>query len=215
MYNAASSSCLPPHSNSSVVHSVALSQPTAPLVLLLAVGGVVFIHAVQSGPFMFPWLYSTAWLWFMAQAVRFRCTDSEWEASTRAARVAWRASSVMASDAALLPGQSELICIRGGLDGIVPSSHQTHEGNHTNSWTFSTFVQYVSAGMTTKQMKPWHHEECSPLDVAMNELDRPAANFPHTITPSVLLRNCGSDWTTNNKFTEVYMILMTSACILH
>lgn len=113
------------------------------------------IHTVQSGSFMFPWLYSTAWLWLMAQAVRFRCTDSEWEASTRAARVAWRASSVMASDAALLPGQSELIWIRGSkcLDGIVPSSHQTHEGNYTNSWTFSAFVQYVSAGMTTKQMK--------------------------------------------------------------
>lgn len=154
------------------------------------------IHTVQSGSFMFPWLYSTAWLWFMAQAVRFRRTDSEWEASTRAARVAWRASSVMASDAALLPGQNELIWIRGSkcLDGIVPSSHQTHEGNYTNS--FSAFVQYVSAGMTTKQMKPWHHEEYSPLDVGMNELDRPAANrqfSSHDNNFRVLLRNCGLD----------------------
>lgn len=68
MYKAASSSCLPPHSNSSVgLHSVALSQPTitTPLVLLLAVGGVVF-SSMQTCH-----TYSAVWVIHVSMALQY------------------------------------------------------------------------------------------------------------------------------------------------
>lgn len=162
MYKAATSSSLPPHSNSSVgLHSVALSQPTitTPLVLLLSVGGVVFssMQACHT--------YSAVWAIHVSMALQYSLAvvyGTGSEVSVHRQRVGgFHPGCTCGVKGKLCNGLRRCIAARSEWAHLNPwlqtfgwdCSHQTHEGNYTNSWTFSTFVHYVSAGMTTKQMK--------------------------------------------------------------